>query len=132
MIGNGGNNEHINSRLSSCRRAFHSLQRARLCKQGLNVETAVHVFKATCNSILAYVCESIYLSIKNEYELDKLQGKLIKCIVGLLPRHKTSHLIQVLNVKSISRLTDFSNLNLFHKIMTSYNSAAMMPEYFID
>ena len=53
VIGNGGNNEHSNSHLSSCRRAFHSLQGAGLCKQGLNVETAVHVFKATCNSILA-------------------------------------------------------------------------------
>ena len=123
VIGNGGNNEHINSRLSSCRRAFHSLQGAGLCKQGLNVETAVHVFKATCNSILAYGCESIYLSNRNKYELDKLQGKLIKCIVGLGPRHKTSHLIQALNVNSISRLTDFNSLSLFHNIMKSYSGA---------
>ena len=45
VIGNGGNNEHINSRLISCRRAFHSLQGAWLCKQGLNVATAVHVLR---------------------------------------------------------------------------------------
>ena len=55
--------------------------------------------------------------------MDKLQGKLIKCIVGLGPRHKTSHLIQALNVNSISRLTDFNSLSLFHNIMKSYSGA---------
>ena len=42
---------------------------------------------------------------------------------GIGPRHKTSHLIQALNVNSISRLTDFNSLNLFHHIMKSYSGA---------
>ena len=51
-IGNKGNNVHVESRISSCRRAFYTLQCAGLCKKGLDVESAIYVFKSACRSIL--------------------------------------------------------------------------------
>ena len=42
-IGNKGNNVHVESRISSCRRAFYTLQSAGLCKKGLDVESAIYV-----------------------------------------------------------------------------------------
>ena len=41
-IGNKGNNVHVESRISSCRRASYTLQSAGLCKKGLDVESVVY------------------------------------------------------------------------------------------
>ena len=79
---------HIHKRISSCRNSFYSLQGAGLCNTGLNIDTAVYVFKSTCHSILTYACDSLHLSNKDIQELDKLQAKLIKCVVGLGPKYR--------------------------------------------
>ena len=75
-IGNKGSTAHIHKRISSCRKALYSLQGAGLCNTGLNIDTAVYVFKSTCHSILTYACDSLHLSNKDIQELDKLQAKL--------------------------------------------------------
>ena len=66
VLGNNGCNAHIQARVRSCRKAFYSLQGTGLCKQGLNIQTAVHVVKSTCNSILTYGCEAMFLSNGNK------------------------------------------------------------------
>ena len=123
VIGNTGKDDHINARLSSCRKAFFSLQGAGLCSQGLSIETATHVFNATCKSILLYACKGMYLTNKNRKELDKLQGKLKKSIVGLNSRYRTSPLLNALNINSISDVIDFNNVCLLNNIIKTESGA---------
>ena len=48
------------------------------------------------NRRVSSACEALYLTNKNRKELDKLQGNLIKSIVGLNSRYRTSPLLNVL------------------------------------
>ena len=124
VLGNNGSNAHIQARLSSCRKAFYFLQGAGLCKQGLNIQTAVHVFRSTCNSILTYGCEDMFLSNDNKKDLHKLQGKFIKCIVGLGPMYRTTPLLKALNLQNISHVIDMNNLCLLKNLMTCNSGAS--------
>ena len=47
------------------------------------VDTALYVWSSTCKSILTYGCDALYLKNSDVKDLDKIQGKLIKSIVGI-------------------------------------------------
>ena len=51
--------------------------------QGVSLETAMTIFKSAVNSTLAYGCHSIHLNRRHLKELDTIQSKLLKCILGL-------------------------------------------------
>ena len=123
-IGNKGNNVHVESRISSCRRAFYTLQSAGLCKRGLDVESAIYVFKSACRSILTYGCETMYLSKANRRDLDICQGKLIKCIVGLSPKYRTTPLLQALNIQTVARSVDFCSISLLNNVLRNESGAS--------
>ena len=106
-LGNKCNDEHINRRVSACRKAFYSLQGAGLCSKGLDIQTLIYVWNATCKSLFLYSCESLYINSKNLHALNKLQSKLIKCIVGIGARYHTSPLLQALGVENISNVIEF-------------------------
>ena len=72
-LGNKGANTRIDNRIRSCRKAFCLLQNVGLCNNGLNVDTATYVFKATCLSILTNGCEAMKLTKKNKDDVDKLK-----------------------------------------------------------
>ena len=61
-VDNAGASAHVSQRIGPCRKSFYSLQNIGLCNNGLNVETAMHVFKSTCQRSLAYACESLDIS----------------------------------------------------------------------
>ena len=86
----------MNSRIRACRTAFHALQGAGLCNRGLNIETSMYVWSVACKSVLTYACHSMYLNNENLKDLNKLQGKLVKCIVGLSSRYRTTPLLQAI------------------------------------
>ena len=123
-IGNKGNNVHVESRISSCRRAFYTLQSAGLCKKGLDVESAIYVFKSACRSIFTYGCETMYLSKANRRDLDICQGKLIKCIVGLSPKYRTTPLLQALNIQTVARSVDFCSISLLNNVLRNESGAS--------
>ena len=102
FVGNRCSKLHVAKRVSGCRKAFYALQGAGLCQQGLETDTAIHVWSATYKSILIYGCHLLSLSYGNKVELDKIQAHLLKCIIGIEPRHKTSPLLKALNVFNIS------------------------------
>ena len=96
---------------------------AGLCQQGLETDTAMHVWSATCKSILLYGCHSLSLSKGYKEELHKIQARLLKCIIGIGPRHKTSPLLKALNMLNISEHIDINCLLLLNKIMGSHSAA---------
>ena len=123
VIGDKGNDIHVNNRISACRKAFYSLQGAGLCYQGLDIDTAKYVFKATCKPALTFACESMYLSKKNRVELDRLQSKLVKCLVGLNPMYRSTPLLKALDMKNIPHTVDINTLNMFHNVMKTHSGA---------
>ena len=73
VLGNDCGKMHSSSRISSCRKSFFALQSAGLCAKGLSLEAATHIWSTTCNSILTYACNAIYLNKGNKQDIDKLQ-----------------------------------------------------------
>ena len=95
-IGNNCSSVHVNNRISSCRKAFFALQGAGLCREGLNTDTAIHVWSTTCKNILTYGCDGLYLYNKDKSSLDKIQSRLVKCIVCIGPNYRTTPLLKVI------------------------------------
>ena len=104
-------------------KSFNALQGAGLCHQGLSLDTAIHTWKVACQSILQYGCESVYMSRKSKGEMDKLQAKLLKCIVGIGPNYRTTPLLEALYVQKVSRIVDFNTLMLFRHILHDTSAA---------
>ena len=72
---------------------------------------------------LTFACESMYLSKKNRVELDRLQSKLVKCLVGLNPMYRTTPLLKALDMKNIPHTVDINTLNMFHNVMKTHSGA---------
>jgi hypothetical protein len=122
ILGDNKGSSHCETRIRKCRKSFYALQGAGLCDNGLDVETSVHVWKAACQSVLSYGCEALYMSNQNKEKLNKLQSKLVKCIVGIGPFYKTTPLLQAVGMHKMSSITDYNALVLYSKIMNC-NSA---------
>ena len=90
FIGNKYNDVHVDAQLKSFRKAFYTLQSAGLCSKRLDWETEIYLFNTCCRSILTYACYAVYLSKAYIADLDECQSKLIKGIVGLNPRHRST------------------------------------------
>ena len=69
---NNNNNDHVQARISACRKAFYSLQSSGMCSD-LSIDTSIHIWVTVCQSVLSYGCETIYLTERNRMDLDKLQ-----------------------------------------------------------
>ena len=89
----------------------------------LNVETAMQVLKSTCQRSLTYACESLDISRSHLKELDTAQAKLIKCIVELGPKYRSTPLLQTMGIQSISATLAAKNLTLFNNIMKTESVA---------
>ena len=50
--------------------SFFALQSAGLCAKGLSLEAATYIWSTTCNSILTYACNAIYLNKGNKQDID--------------------------------------------------------------
>ena len=61
VLGNKCSHEHVNNRISACRKAFYALQGVGLCNTDLNIDTALYVWSSTCKSILTFDCDALYL-----------------------------------------------------------------------
>ena len=128
-IGSSGCKDHAAKRISSCRKAFYTLQGAGLCKDGLSTESAMHVWSATCKSSLLYACETMALSSTDKRSLDKIQAKLLKSIFGIGPNYRTTPLLQALYMHPISQIIDFNSACLLNNIMKT--NSATRTFYFI-
>ena len=123
FIGSQSGKMHSESRISSCRKSYFAIQGAGLTQDGLSLDAAMYAWSSICNSALLYGCNAIYLNKSQICNIDKIQSNLIKCIVGLKPKHKTTSLLQALKVPKVSVQIDVNNLNLLNTVM-KHNSAA--------
>ena len=123
VLDNVKGKSHVSNRIGSCHKLFYALQGAVLCNTGLNVDTATYIWSNTCKNVLLYACESIFLSKQRKQDLDKLQARLIKCIIGIGPSHKTTPLLQALKIQNISDAIDYNNIVLLRNIICASSAA---------
>ena len=122
-MGSNNVNDHINARISSCRKSFYSMQNAGLCDKGLRIGTALNIFNSTCRNALIYGCESVYLSKQNQNDINKLQTKLLKYMIGIGPSYRTTVLLDALKTQKVSDIIDCNNLVLFNNILGTCSAA---------
>ena len=122
-MGSNNVNDHINARISSCRKSFYSMQNAGLCDKGLRIGTALNIFNSTCRNALIYGCESVYLSKQNLNDINKLQAKLLKCMIGIGPSYRTTVLLDALKTQKVSDIIDCNNLVLFNNLLGTCSAA---------
>ena len=129
IVGNNCGADHILSRLSACRKSFYALQGAGLCQEGLNIKTAMYVWTVTSMKSLLYGFETLFITETKRHELDVLQGKLLKCIVGIGPQYRTSPLLKALKICKSSVHVDFNSLILLKNI---FNNDSAARKFYID
>ena len=114
-LGSNNVNDHINARISSL---HYSMQSAGFCDKGLRIGTAlnIHVFNGTCRNALIYGCEYIYLSKQNQNDINKLQAKLLKYMIGIGSSYRTTVLLDALKTQKVSDIIDCNNLVLFNTL----------------
>ena len=81
ILSNKGGHQHAESRVSSAKRAFYSLQAAELYKNCVSPTTAFHIYTTAVRSGLAYGCQSIYMSNTDISFLHKTQAKHLKSTI---------------------------------------------------
>ena len=111
-----GGNKHTESRIRSTQRAFYSLQGAGLNKDGVSPHTAMEIINTGIRPVLEYGCASVFLSKQNLSDMDKIQSKYIKAVLGLRNQCRNTPILQALRVTTVSRSIQMSYLSLF-KIM---------------
>ena len=123
VLGNNCSKYHSASRISSCRKSFYALQHVGLCEKGLSIDAAMYIWTSICKTSLLYGCNALYLKKTDLNDIEKLQAKLVKCILGLKPFYKSTKLLQALKLNKCINLIECDNISLLNRIMNS-NSAA--------
>ena len=126
-----GNNtdDHVNSRISKCRRAFYSLQGAGMCNNGAIPDVISHLWQTALQPILTYAGECFSLKPSNISELDKIQSKLIKSSLGLSKYMRTSPLLSAMGVRKLNCLFQSQSLKLYNCIMSG---KSRITRFYID
>ena len=130
-LGSNNVNDHINARISSGRKSFYSMQSAGLCDNGLRIGTALNIFNSTCRNALIYGCESVYLSKQNQNDINKLQAKLLKYMIGIGSSFRTTVLLDALKTQKASDIIDCNNLVLFNNILGTCSAARSFNRFMI-
>ena len=66
----------------------------------------------------------MYLSKANRRDLDICQGKLIKCIVVLSPKYRTTPLLQAVNIQTVTRSVDFCSISLLNNVLRNESGSS--------
>ena len=109
----------VKLRIQAANRAFYSLQGAGLNCCGVSPNTAIHIYSTAVRSCLTYGCSAVNISKTKIKELDKIQGKHIKCILGLKYNTRTTPLLEAINLSLVSKTVESMSLDLLRKCMVS-------------
>ena len=93
---------HIDKRMQKCKQSYFGLVASGLSYPGLNSDAKAYMWKLVCQPTLLYAQESIHLSQADLHKLESLQGTLMKKMNGICKRSHHSHLLQALDIPSVS------------------------------
>ena len=123
---------HAEDRIKSCRQAFYALQGAGLCGQGLSPETSAHVWTAAVRPVLTYGAHCVNLSKSALKDMDKIQGKLIKTILGVKDYCHSSPLLNALNMNTITKSREVAQLKLLKRAVINTSGSSNFYCYLLS
>jgi hypothetical protein len=104
----------IEKRIKACRQSFYAINRA---SKNCNPQVVTYLWKAAIQPCLTYANECFLLRQCETLSMEKLQAKLIKCALHLSKYSFTTPLMNALNIKRISVITEVNCLKLLRCIM---------------
>ena len=123
--------QHLQKRISQCRKAFYSLQAAGMCENGVTPQLKSYLWKSALQPILLYGNDCLPLHKSDIKEAESLQAKLIKAFIGLSKYLRTSPLLHALGVNRMRVLTDIHSVKLFRSIMFNDSQSKNLYTYFL-
>lgn len=113
------NKAHSNARIKATRRAFYALQSAGVFLKGIKPETLIHIFNTAIRPVLLYGLQSIYQNNASVIEIEKLQAKLLKAVLGLKVFCRNTPLLDAMRVQRIGMSNELQELLLFRSMILS-------------
>lgn len=110
---------HVEDRINSCRRTFHSLADKGLCfPHGLSTKCKQLLLTSVCQPVLMYGIACLNVTPAQLDMLDKYQGSLVKKCLGLPVRCHHSLVVEALGLKKCSAVAISNMLSLMHRAMS--------------
>ena len=123
-------NNHVDNRLSSCRRCMFSLQELGVTYPGLNTDVKMYLWNTMGVPTMLYGTEAINLCHNDINKLASCQGTNIKRCLGIPKRSHHTALCQAANVKPIEDMINNRVLSLYHRIFNVESPTRSLNLYF--
>lgn len=125
-------NNHVDNRLSSCRRCMFSLQELGVTYPGLNTDVKMYLWNTMGVPTMLYGAEAINLCHNDVNKMASCQGTNVKRCLGIPKRSHHSLLSQAVNVKPIEETLNNRMLSLFHRIFNVESPTKILNLYFVS
>ncbi|CAF0758528.1 unnamed protein product [Brachionus calyciflorus] len=98
------NTEHISKYKRSALKAFNKVKKFSLLSNEVYPNKKEHLYNTFIRSILYYGLENPYLSKRERLTLKRIEGNLVKFMIGVPTRCKTTNLLCALKIKRLDAL----------------------------
>ena len=119
---------HVVNRISSCRRAFYSLQGAGLCSRS-RPDTSAYLWTTALRPILTYGLGAVSINKKDIASLEKAQAGMIKGAIGLSKFSTNSPLLDAIKIHKITDSIDHQQISLLRSVLRNTSKAGLFYKY---
>ena len=109
-------NNHIQTRINSCRQRVYGLATVGMTYPGLSSEAKSYIWKSLGAPIMSYAIDSIPFSTSNARKLSGAQGTILKRVMGIPNRSHHSKLLEAMDVPKITEVIKHNTLTLYNRI----------------
>ena len=115
--------QHTQKRQQSCRKAFYSLDSARILSPSLQPDLKAHLWRTAPQAALLYGCEAVPVSRRDIKSMESLQGTLVKQSLRVGKRSHHSNLLSALGVPKVQTIIDDQSVRLLRSVMKNDSPA---------
>ncbi|RNA07428.1 RNA-directed DNA polymerase from mobile element jockey-like [Brachionus plicatilis] len=94
------NDEHIQQRIKNTIKSLNAIGVLGINDKNLKTKIKVQLYKTYCRPILSYGCEALKINQIDQRKLKTIEGTIIKRIMGLGKRAKTTKLLHALEMET--------------------------------
>ena len=108
---------------------MHSKVLGFVSKEFNSSEAIAHIWNSAIRPVITYGCQSVYIDKKSVDELDKIQSKLLKSVLGLKSYCRTTPVLNALKMNKISTTVEIDELNLLRTMLHSTSRASIFYKH---
>jgi hypothetical protein len=128
----GKYDEHVDNRISACRRSIYGLQDIGMCYPGLRSNTKAHIWKTVGVPTLTSGLDCLPLTKAQLSKLESAQGCVIKRCLGLNKRSHHQNLLKALKVAPVAHIVRNQATSLFHRLCNIDSPTRDLNMYFMS